>query len=159
MRRFLDTNILVYAFEPADGTKQAAARSLIREAIADESFVISTQVLAEFYSTAVRRRLMQPIRALELARLWGAHDVVPQTPDLVVRSIALHQEHSLSFWDAQIVQAALDARCDLLLSEDMQHGRRFGALEVRNPFIATAAHEPGGAVYGIRRRGKGRRAG
>jgi len=63
----------------------------------------------------------------------------------------LHQHHSLAFWDALIVQAALDAGCDVLLTEDMQHGRRFGELEVRNPFIAPGAHEPHAASYRARR--------
>ena len=58
---------------------------------------------------------------------------LPHTPDLVTRGLELHQAHSLSVWDGLIVQAALDARCDVLLSEDLQHGRRFGSLEVSNP--------------------------
>lgn len=157
MRRFLDTNILVYAYDAADNVKRGIARSLIQEAIAEESFVVSAQVLAEFYATAERTKLMSPARALDLVRHWGALDAVAQTPDLVVRGIALHQEHSLSLWDALIVQAALDARCHELLSEDMQHGRRFGELEIRNPFIATAAHEPSTVGYRAERRGKRRR--
>lgn len=149
MRRFFDTNVLVYAYDPRNKAKQDIARSLVEQAIAEESLVVSTQVLVEFYSVSTRQQLMQPVRALELVRLWSEHDTVSQTPELVLRGIALHQEHSLSIWDAMIVQAAFDAHCDIVLSEDLQHGRRFGDLEVVNPFLAPAgAHEPGARPYG-----------
>lgn len=141
MRRFFDTNILVYSRDPDDAAKRALARTLIEGAIEEESFVVSTQVLVEFYATSVRRRLLGPAQALDLVRFWGVNDTVPHTLDLVTRGIELHQAHSLSIWDGLIVQAALDARCDVLLSEDLQHGRRFGSLEVTNPFLPVAAHE------------------
>jgi predicted nucleic acid-binding protein len=53
---------------------------------------------------------------------------------LILRAVHLHQKASLSFWDALIVQAALESNCRRLFSEDMQHGRRFGDLEIENPF-------------------------
>ena len=64
--------------------------------------------------------------------------------------------HSLSVWDGLIVQAALEAGCDALLTEDLQHGRRFGNLEIVNPFLA-AAHEPR-RRYGVKGRKRGRSA-
>lgn len=147
MRCFFDTSFLVYAWDAGEAAKRARARALLEEAIDQARFVVSTQVLLEFYATALRRRLLGPAQALELVGFWGTLDVVPHTPDLLARGLALHQAHSLSVWDGLIVQAALDARCELLLSEDLQHGRRFGELEVCNPFLASAAHEPGGARY------------
>ena len=148
MRRFFDTNVLVYSRDPDDAAKRAVARALIESAIEEESFVVSTQVLVEFYATSVRRRLLGPAQALDLVRFWGGHDTVPHTPDLVTRGIELHQAHSLSIWDGLIVQAALDAHCDILLSEDLQHGRRFGSLEIANPFLAGGAHETPALPYG-----------
>jgi predicted nucleic acid-binding protein len=148
VRRFFDTNVLVYSRDPDDAAKRALARALIESAIEEESFVVSTQVLVEFYATSVRRRLLGPAQALELVRFWGGHDTVPHTPDLVTRGLELHQAHSLSVWDGLIVQAALDAGCDVLLSEDLQHGRRFGSLEVANPFLPAAAHEAPARRYG-----------
>lgn len=147
MRCFFDTNLLVYAWDAGEAAKRTRARALLEEAIDQARFVVSTQVLLEFYATALRRRLLGPAQALELVGFWGALDVVPHTPDLLARGLALHQAHSLSVWEGLIVQAALDARCELLLSEDLQHGRRFGELEVCNPFLAPAAHEPGGVRY------------
>ena len=154
MRRFFDTNVLVYAYDRADARKRESARTLIAEAIAEDEFIVSTQVLAEFYSTAMRRRIMAPAQARDLVRQWSDVHPVPQTIDLVLRGIALHQEHSLDIWDALIVEAAREARCDLLFSEDLQHGRRFGELEIVNPFLAAAAHEPA-ARYGRKRAARG----
>jgi len=54
----------------------------------------------------------------------------------VLAAIELSQRHSLSFWDALIVETALAAECDRLLSEDLQPGRRFGDLVIENPFAA-----------------------
>lgn len=151
MRRFFDTNILVYAHGREDEGKRDLARACVGEAIAEDEFVVSAQVLAEFYWTAWRLKVIGPPKAEALVRLWSEHDVVVQTPDLVLRAIGLHREHSIAFWDALIVQAALDARCGLLLSEDLQHGRRFGDLEIRNPFRASAAHQRPVAPYRARR--------
>lgn len=158
MRCFFDTNVLVYSRDPADVAKRTRARALIEQALEQESFVVSTQVLVEFYATTVRRRLLGPAQALELVRFWGAHDTVPHTADLVARGIELHQAHSLAIWDGLIVQAALDARCDLLLSEDLQHGRRFGSLEIGNPFLAPAAHESKAPAFGARKSGARKRS-
>ena len=148
MRRFFDTNVLIYSRDPDDAAKRSIARALIEESLEDESFVVSTQVLVEFYATSVRRRLLGPVQALDLVRFWGAHDTVAHTAELVTRGLELHQAHTLSIWDGLIVQAALDARCDLLLSEDLQDGRRFGNLEVANPFRPAAAHEKAVRAYG-----------
>jgi predicted nucleic acid-binding protein len=157
MRQFFDTNILVYSRDPDAAAKRALARDLIGQAIDQDAFVVSTQVLVEFHATAVRRKLLGSAQALDLAWFWARRDTVSHTPDLVLRGLALHQAHSLSVWDALIVQAGLDAGCSLLFSEDLQHGRRFGELEIVNPFIAPRAHEPRAAAYSAGRVRKRRR--
>jgi predicted nucleic acid-binding protein len=151
MRRFFDTNVLVYSQDRNEPSKRALARSLIEEAIEDEEFVVSTQVLVEFYATVVRLKMLGPAEALALAKLWSDHDTVPHTTDLLLSGLELHQAHSLSVWDGLIVQAAIEARCDVLFTEDMQDGRRFGELRIANPFAAPAgAHEPRSAYRSSR---------
>ena len=143
MRRFFDTNVLVYSRDRSVPIKRDLARALIEEAIAEDAFAVSTQVLLEFYATTQRRNLLGPAEALELVRFWGEHDTAITTLEVLLGGLELHQEHSLSVWDAVIVQAAIEARCDLLLTEDLQHGRRFGELTIVNPFReGVAAHEP-----------------
>ena len=99
---------------------------------------MSAQVLAEFYSTAVRKKVLGQAQARDLVRQWGDRHPVPQTIDLLLRGISLQQENSLNIWDALIVEATREARCDILFTEDLQHGRRFGESEIVNPFLVSA---------------------
>jgi predicted nucleic acid-binding protein len=136
MRRFFDTNILVYLFDDDAPEKGDLARRLFREAARDGSFVISTQVLQEFH-VAVTRKLQQPIppEAAEAALEEFSRLSVMLVDTSVIRAAARTSRlHTLSFWDALIVEAAQAAGASELLSEDLQHGRHFGSLLVRNPF-------------------------
>jgi predicted nucleic acid-binding protein len=135
VRRFFDTNILVYSQDRFEVAKRALARALIEEAIADDAFVISTQVVLEFQATVVRRNLLSAESALSLLRVWSEHQVVGSSAEFVLRSLELRERHELSIWDALIVQAAMEADCDVLLTEDLQHGMRFGEMAVANPFL------------------------
>ncbi len=67
--------------------------------------------------------------------LFAKADVMTPLADEVVSGACL-AEHKPAFWDAMVVQMALQADCDILLSEDMQTGRRFAGVEVVNPFTA-----------------------
>jgi len=141
---FADTSILVYALDPAEPLKQPVASRVLREAAAAGHLVISTQVLQEFYAVMVRRRLLSPADAAEAVQSWAEHEVVGATAALVMRAIEMHQQHRLEFWDAMVVQAALEAGCSLLYTEDMQHGRKFAGLQIVNPFLHEV-HEQGAA--------------
>lgn len=139
---FFDTNVLVYAVDGHEPDKQRTALGLVRASMEADDMTLSTQVLQEFYSTALRKRLMAGARASELLQLWARHDVVSTTPAMVFRAFDLQQEFGLSIWDALIVQAAIDAGCTTLYSEDLQDGMRFGRLQVVDPFSSPAVHEP-----------------
>jgi predicted nucleic acid-binding protein len=130
---FLDTNILIYAMAPEDH-RNAIARDLIAD-----GGVISVQVLNEFVNVA-RRKLRRDWTEIEdalglLRRLLDPP--IPLTVDLHELAIVLAREHRLSFYDALIVAAASRANCAILLTEDMQHGKRMGDLTIRNPFLAA----------------------
>ena len=134
MSVFFDTNVLVCAVDRALPAKRAVATDLLDRHVRAHSLVLSTQVLQEFYAVAVGRRLLEPADALEMAGALAQEAVVPSSGEFVVRALALAQRHLLSGWDGLIVQAAIDARCSILLSEDLAAGTRFGQLEVVNPF-------------------------
>jgi predicted nucleic acid-binding protein len=132
VKAFFDTNILVYAAS-ADPKKQQATECIGRGGLA------SVQVLNEFVHVA-RRKLRHDWPQIEFALgLFRASldDVVPVTLNTHAGAVALAREHGLSFYDALIVTAALEAGCDTLFSEDMQHDRKFGSLTVVNPFIES----------------------
>ena len=141
MSVFFDTNVLVYLVDGHDPARQAIARERISAHILDRSLVISTQVLQEFYVTVVRQRLLQPEDAVEMVALLSQERVMPSSGDFVLRGITLARHHGISLWDALVVRAAIEAECEVLLSEDLQDGMRFGELRVLNPF-ALRAHEP-----------------
>ena len=128
--RFFDTNILIYAFAAGD------PRSARAEALVADGGVIGVQVLNEF-TNVTRRKLRWQWEQIEAAlavieELLGA--ARPLTSAIPARAVVLARDHDLSFYDALIVAAALDAGCEVLFSEDLQHGQKFGALRVENPF-------------------------
>lgn len=141
MSCFFDTNVLVYVFDPADSLKQMHAQALVAEHMAARDMVLSTQVLQELFVTLTRKKRMAPGDALEVVSTLAQERVVPANADSVLRGLALAQEARLSAWDALILQAALDAGCHTLYSEDFQAGARYDELVVVNPF-ADQTHEP-----------------
>ena len=136
-RVFVDTNVFVYLFDSDAPAKRARARAII--AARDATVVTSTQVLQEFYVT-VTRKLATPLASAEAeaaTRDLASFTVVAPDTAMVLRAIALSRKASLSFWNALIIEAASEAGCDHLLSEDLQAGQVFGAVTVENPFISS----------------------
>ena len=132
MRTFLDTNVLVYA--TSNDSRRERAQALIAA-----GGTISVQVLNELVNV-LRKKLKRDWGAIEKAvsDFRNVLDpILPLTPETHDAAIALAQEHSLSFYDALIVASALEANCEVLFTEDMQHGRTIGTLTVRNPFIGS----------------------
>lgn len=131
---FLDTNIVVYAYDRDEPAKRNVARAILAEA--SEPLFVSTQVLAEFYWVATRRltRALSDAEAADVVHALAELAVVGADAELVKSAIALARERQLAFWDAQIVRAAQLAGCDRLLSEDLQDGARFEEVRIENPF-------------------------
>lgn len=133
---FVDTNVLVYAHDSAAGERGETARKLLRRLWDERTGALSTQVLQEFYAVATRK-LKPPMTKLEARQIVADYSiwcVVDTDPLLIVSASKLDEEHSVGFWDALIIEAAIRAGAETLVSEDLQDGRRFGTLSVRNPF-------------------------
>jgi predicted nucleic acid-binding protein len=136
MGPFFDTNVLVYSVDEDEPDKNAVAQALVEEHLIRGEGMLSVQVLREFYSSA--RRLRRPLsdeRAREMVRYFAAFVPMPEDRRLVLDAVRRSQEASLSFWDALIVEAALAAGADRLLTEDLQHGQTIGGMRVENPFL------------------------
>ena len=132
---FLDSNILIYAFDTREPKKRARSRALI-ESLPAESIVLSAQVVNEFFFT-VTRKLRRPLSAAEAekaVRGLSGFRILPLDHRLSLASMEIVRKHQLTIWDALIVQSALESRCRTLFSEDFQNGRRYGTLRVVNPF-------------------------
>jgi predicted nucleic acid-binding protein len=80
---------------------------------------------------------MPQAKARAVVAAYGEWCHVATQPQLIVSASRLEEEHTLSFWDALIVQGALWAGAERLMSEDLQDGRRFGVLTIENPFDTT----------------------
>lgn len=133
---FLDTNLLVYAYDRSAGQKHTQAAHLVEACWEHENGCLSLQVLQEFYVT-VTRKIATPLDHQTARQLvadlaqWRLH--TPEASDLL-QAIDLQQTYQLAFWDAQVVQSATSLGCQQLLSEDLNHGQMYGEVQVINPF-------------------------
>jgi predicted nucleic acid-binding protein len=137
----VDTNVLVYRYDPRSPEKQARASSLLRSGIEDGSLWISHQAVGEFM-VAVSRPLP------ELGRLLDPADARRETEELLRQFPMLYPDaplvrtalqgmaaYELSWWDAHMWAYAEVHGFATLYSEDYQHGRWYGGVRVVNPFV------------------------
>jgi len=135
-RIFVDTNILVYAHDVSAGNKHATAKNMIQELWESKAGCLSIQVMQEFY-VSVTQKVPQPLNhivAKEIVRdltYWNVHE--PNSDD-VLNAIDLQQRYKISFWDAMILQSALQLECSLIWSEDMNPGKMYDSVNLENPF-------------------------
>lgn len=132
MSAFLDTNILVYA-------QQTGPKAIISQDLIAQGGTISVQVLNEL-TNVLRKKDHRSWRDIELV----LHDIdnalepaVPLTAATSRAALALARDHGFSFYDALIIASATEAGCDVLYSEDLQHGRSIGGLAIVNPFLPS----------------------
>lgn len=131
MSAFFDSNILIYAY--STDIRRAPALSAIAG-----GGVISAQVLNEFTNVLRKKQDWSVIEAAIQSIRFRFPDIMPLTSDTHAAGLALARDHGLAFYDALIVATAIDAGCDTLYSEDLQHGRSIGGLTIHNPFIGIA---------------------
>jgi predicted nucleic acid-binding protein len=136
-RHFLDTNIFVYTFDLQAPKKAERAENLIADALATGAGMISYQVAQEFVAAA-RKPFRTPMSFEQIERYWHTTLrpllLVHSSPGLFIRGLDLARRDQLSWYDSLIVAAAIQGGCEVLYSEDLQHGRRFGDLVVEDPF-------------------------
>ena len=136
-RFFLDTNIFVYSFDQSASVKAQRATQLIRQAVATRKGIVSYQVVQEFFDVALRR-FAQPMTVAEAEQYLGTVFrpllAVQSSQALYAEALHLKDKHRLSWYDSLIVAAAMEGDCHVLYSEDLQHGQRFGNLQIESPF-------------------------
>jgi predicted nucleic acid-binding protein len=142
VRRFVDTNVLVYADSADEPAKQVQAIRLIRTLLEQGEGVVSTQVLQEFVNVALRKLALPPALIHERLALYRRFEVVVTSPDLITAALDLNTLRSVSFYDALIVQAAQCSGCVELLSEDLQTGATIAGVHIVNPFDESIVAKP-----------------
>lgn len=131
---FVDTNILVYAYDSSTGKKQDIAAALVAR-LWDSPVLpaVSVQVLQELFVTLTKRGVA--IRDAEnIIRAYLEWDVIDNTATSLISAIAEQKKFKLSFWDASILSAARSAACSELLTEDFNAGQNYGGIVTVNPF-------------------------
>lgn len=133
---FIDTNVLIYLYDDRFPKKQLMARRLVKNNI--ENITISSQVVQEFCNVMLSGKVQVSMKQADLEEI--VEDIlIPMmqhvpSGEFYERTLRLHALGSISFYDALIVQAAIDTNCSVLYSEDLQDGRKYGSLTVVDPF-------------------------
>jgi len=138
LSEFLDTNILVYAFERDHSNRHNTARQLLRRLMASNTLRLSTQVLQEFYVTMIRKSkqpasTQETLACMDDLSLWPLFVIdYPAVRDACL----LSRDASISYWDALIVVAAARSGAKRLYTEGLNHGQTILGVAITNPFIA-----------------------
>jgi predicted nucleic acid-binding protein len=130
---FLDTNILVYSLDPSDAGKRKKCRSLIKNLIGENRGVISTQVMQEFYVAATAKLGADPLLIKDILRSLERFETIVVSPTLIREAVDCAIINRVSFWDALIVVSAESAHCEILWTEDLNHGQVIRGVRIENP--------------------------
>jgi predicted nucleic acid-binding protein len=139
-RWFVDTNVLLYLTDRSDPVRQARAEEWLDFLWRGGNGSLSWQVLHEFYVNAVRKLGVAGDEARFLVGAFLEWHPVDSSAELLKRAWDWTDAAQLSYWDALILAAAEMAGCDYLLSEDFTAGRRYGSIQVVNPFLTAPPH-------------------
>ncbi len=136
-RFFLDTNILVYTFDQTNPRKQTIAQQLVKQSLSGDG-CISYQVIQEFMNLALRK--FSPSISTRQAQRYLETVLLPMcdyyaNENFYQRGLNIQERWCFSWYDSLIITAALEAGCDILYSEDLQHEQQIETLTVINPFV------------------------
>ncbi len=130
-----DTNVFLYAFDTADVRRDAAVA--IVTSLRRRPAPVGLQVCGEFFRAATRRLGMSPVQAAEEAgHMLRSYPTFAADRKSMGLALQLAVTGKFSFWDANLLAAADEALCDVILSEDMSEGTRVGRVKVVRPFEA-----------------------
>ena len=134
---FVDTNILVYAYDQTAGEKYQLARQLMEKLWDTGEGALSTQVLQEFHVTVTSKipRSIPLRRVREIISDLGTWTVATLELSDILNASQLSERYRLNFWDALILAAAQREDAQTLWSEDFNHGQNYGGVTVKNPFV------------------------
>jgi predicted nucleic acid-binding protein len=135
VKYFIDTNILIYLFSKDEPDKREECKAFLKKVDNKGNLVISAQVLSEFAVVMLRKLNMPPNQLKNILEDLSAFEVVAISSEIVKKSVDIQVLNLLSFWDSQIVSAALSANCTDIVSEDLNHGQKIEGIEIVNPLL------------------------
>lgn len=139
-RTFVDTNVLIYAYDVDALTKHEIAKERLRDLWKGRTGSLSAQVLHEFYVN-VTRKIRSPLPKPDARAVVNSYLVwcVETTSADISIACQIEDEARISFWDAMIVAAALKAGAERILSEDLNAGQNISGIQIQNPFAKPAS--------------------
>ena len=130
---FVDTNILVYAIDAHDPQRRKLSQQALRGLGKQDSGVISTQVLQEFYIVATKKLGINPLVAKGMLHGFETFEIVVIDPALITDAIDCSVLNKISFWDGLIVASAESAKCEKIWTEDLNAGQTIRGMHIENP--------------------------
>lgn len=133
---FVDTNVLLYAYDGSAEDRPDRARALLGQLGRQRRGALSVQVLQEFYVSAVAK-IATPLtpaaarQRIDVLSRWPVHSPMPGD---VLAASAISEDHRISFWDAMILRSAAAMGCSRLWTEDLHHGQVVAGVEIVDPF-------------------------
>lgn len=146
MASLVDTNVLVYRFDPRSPAKQAVARELLRRGLEDGQLVLPHQAVVEFVAAVIRPRtdlegsplLEADSAAVEAESLMRSFPVLYPDEEVLVTALRGASTYGMSWFDAHLWAYAEVYGLPEILSEDFEHGRHYGSVRVVDPFLSAA---------------------
>jgi predicted nucleic acid-binding protein len=134
---FVDTNVLVYAFDKSSSPKKRVAQRLINELMEEDRLRVSTQVLQELFVTLTRKvsRPCSSDEALAVLEDLAAWPLMAVDYAAIRAAVGLAGQAKISFWDALVVVAAARTGAAVLYTEDMNDGQEILGVRIGNPFV------------------------
>ena len=147
MASLVDTNVLVYRFDPRDPAKQRVAQALLRDGVADDTVVLAHQCVVEFFAAVIRPRddlggaplLPADEARLEVESLLAQFRILYPSRDVVLTALRGTATYGLSWFDAHLWAYAEVYGLPEIVSEDFEHGRHYGTVRVVNPFMGAGS--------------------
>jgi predicted nucleic acid-binding protein len=135
---FIDTNVLVHAFDKSSSSKKRIAERLMNELMEEDRLRVSTQVLQELFVTLTRKVSQRCLieEALAVLEDLTAWPLMVVDYAAIRAAVGLADQDKLSFWDAPVVVAAARAGASVLYTEDFNDGQEILGVRVTNPFAA-----------------------
>jgi len=135
-RIFLDTNILLYAKIDDGSDKHSECHRLLSTTLVGSEIVVSTQVLNEYYVNANKKHIPHTEIQSTISQFISDFEVISLTKELIPETFNILNRYKFSYWDSNIVSAALEGNCDILYTEDLSNGQIINnRLRIINPLL------------------------
>lgn len=132
--KFIDTNVWVYALTEQDHARKKIAAELISKTYLEDTICVNAQVLKEFANFAFKRTKKSADEINVMLKKMASYSFVPDTKELVMQAVALKERYDVGFYDSLMLSAANKAKCDVIYTEDLNSGQKYGTVTAINPF-------------------------